>query len=251
MMRRMVARIPGMATFVLVHGAWHGSWCWKRVRTALQRHGHDVYTPTLTGVGERSHLLDPKVNLETHIQDVLNLVHWEELDDLVLCGHSYAGCVVSGVADRIPGRIAHLVYLDAFVPETGKCLHDCLPEEQRVMQLELCVQVGDGWKVPPIPAAVFNVNAVDRAWVDTQCTPQSLATFQQPVLRTGKPLPPGKVTYVLATGWEDSPFPQFHERAQAAGWGSITLDGGHDLMLDRPAEVQQILLAAAAHQGTN
>jgi pimeloyl-ACP methyl ester carboxylesterase len=234
-----------MVTFVLVHGAWHGSWCWKRVRSALQRQGHEVFTPTLTGVGERAHLLDPKVNLETHIQDVLNLIHWEELENVVLCGHSYAGCVVSSVADRIPEKIAHLVYLDAFVPETGQSLHDTLPEEQRAMQLDLCRQVGDGWKVPPIPAEVFNVNATDRAWVDSQCTMQPLATFQQPVAHRGKPFAAEKTTYVLATGWEGSPFAQFHQRAQAAGCGSITLDGGHDLMLDKPAEVLQILLAAA------
>ena len=105
------------------------------------------------------------------------------------------------------------------------------------MQLDLCQQVGDGWKVPPIPAEVFNVNVADRAWVDRQCTFQPLATFQQPVLRTASPRRREKITYVLATGWEGSPFPQFHERAQADGWGSITLDGGHDLMLDKPAEV--------------
>jgi pimeloyl-ACP methyl ester carboxylesterase len=235
-----------MATFVLVHGAWHGSWCWKRVRTALQRQGHEVFTPTLTGVGERAHLLTPQVDLETHINDVLNLIRWEQLDDIVLCGHSYAGCVVSGVADRIPERISRLVYLDAFVPETGKSLHDCLPEDQRAMQLDLCRQVGEGWKVPPIPAEVFNVNMADRAWVDSQCTMQSLATFQQPVLRTGRPLPADKVTYIMATGWEGSPFPQFHERAKAAGWHTLTLDCGHDVMLDKPAELHQILLGATA-----
>jgi pimeloyl-ACP methyl ester carboxylesterase len=239
-----------MSTFVLVHGAWHGSWCWKRVRAALQRQGHEVFTPTLTGVGERSHQLDPDIDLETHTNDVLNLIRWEELDDVVLCGHSYAGCVVSGVVDRIPERIAHLVYLDAFVPETGQSLHDCLPGDQRAMQLDLVRQIGDGWKVPPIPAEVFNVNAADRTWVDRQCTMQSLATFQQPVARSGKPFAAGQTTYVLATGWEGSPFPPFHGRAQAAGWRSITLDGGHDLMLDKPAEVVQILLAAAARQGS-
>ena len=153
---------------------------------ALRQRGHEVFTPTLTGVGERAHLLHPEVNLETHIDDVLNLIRWEELDNVVLCGHSYAGCVVSSVADRIPERISQLVYLDAFVPETGRSLHDCLPEEQRAMQLDLARQVGDGWKVPPIPAEVFNVNAADRAWVDRQCTAQPLATFQQPVLRNGQ-----------------------------------------------------------------
>jgi pimeloyl-ACP methyl ester carboxylesterase len=94
-----------MATFVLVHGAWHGSWCWKRVRGALQQQGHQVFTPTLTGVGERTHLLSSDVNLDTHIQDVLNLFRWEELDDCVLCGHSYGGMVVSAVADWIPASV--------------------------------------------------------------------------------------------------------------------------------------------------
>jgi len=106
-----------MATFVLVHGAWHGSWCWKRVRRALQARGHEVFTPTLTGVGERSHLLSRHVNLDTHIGDVVNLIRWEELSDVVLCGHSYGGCVVSGVADRVPNPIGALVYLDAFLLE--------------------------------------------------------------------------------------------------------------------------------------
>ena len=98
-----------MSTYVLVHGAWHGAWCWKRVRKALQAAGHDVFTPTLTGVGERSHLNSAQVNLGTHIADVVNLIRWEELTDVVLCGHSYGGCVVSGVADRLPDRIRALV----------------------------------------------------------------------------------------------------------------------------------------------
>jgi pimeloyl-ACP methyl ester carboxylesterase len=234
-----------MATFVLVHGAWHGSWCWSRVRTALQRQGHAVFTPTLTGVGERAHLLSPKVDLETHIDDVVNLIRWEELEDVVLCGHSYAGCVVSSVASQVPQRISRLVYLDAFVPGPGRCLHDCLPEEQRAHQLDLAREVGEGWRVPPIPADVFNVNAADRSWVDRQCTPQPLATFQQPLARDLKPFPAKKTTYVLATGWEGSPFLQFHERAVAAGWRTYELDGGHDLMLDRPEETTRILLAAA------
>ncbi len=108
-----------MSTFVLVHGAWHGGWCWKRVRGALQAQGHQVFTPTLTGVADRSHLLSREVNLETHITDVANLMLWEELSEVVLCGHSYGGAVISGVADRIPDRISALVYLDAFVLRTA------------------------------------------------------------------------------------------------------------------------------------
>ena len=101
-----------MSTFVLVHGAWHGGWCWQRVRRALQESGHEVFTPTLTGVADRSHLSAPSVNLETHIADVVNLIRFEGLNDLVLCGHSYGGCVITGVADRVPERLRAIVYLD-------------------------------------------------------------------------------------------------------------------------------------------
>ena len=124
------------ATFVLVHGTWHGSWCWKRVRRALQAQGHDVFTPTLTGVAERSHLLSRQVNLETHILDVENLMSWEDHSDVVLCGHSYGGCVISGVADRLPDRIRALVYLDAFVLEAGEQLAQHVPDAQYKQLLE-------------------------------------------------------------------------------------------------------------------
>src|SRR5580704_13879861 len=115
-----------MSTFVLVHGAWHGGWCWKRVRKALQAQGHEVFTPTLTGVAERSHLLSPQVNLETHIDDVANLIQWEELSDVVLCGHSYGGCVISGVADRIPDRMARWsIWMRSFWRTLRACMTFC------------------------------------------------------------------------------------------------------------------------------
>ena len=223
-----------MATFVLVHGAWHGSWCWKRVRKALHTRGHEVFTPTLTGVAERSHLLSSDVNLTTHIQDVVNLIQWEELSDVVLCGHSYGGCIISGVADRIPNRLRALVYLDAFVLEDGQSLHDTLPPSQRNLQLEAALRDGEGWKVPPIPAEVFNVNANDREWVNRQCTMQPLATFQQALGLSGRVDLVTDVTFILATGWEDSPFPAFYDRAKAKGWKALTMPCGHDVMLDRP-----------------
>src|SRR3954464_8697480 len=133
-----------MASFVLVHGAWHGSWCWQRVRSALQALGHQVFTPTLTGVGERSHLLSTQVDLRTQILDVVNLIRWEGLNDIVLCGHSYGGFVVSGVADELPERVRSLVFLDAFVPENGESLADYAPITPE--------QITDGWKVKPISA---------------------------------------------------------------------------------------------------
>ncbi len=231
-----------MATFVLVHGAWHGSWCWKRIRKALQARGHEVFTPTLTGVAERSHLLSPHVNLDTHIMDVVNLIQWEELSDVVLCGHSYGGCVISGVMDRVPEFIGALVYLDAFVLEDGQSLLDTLPPSQRDLQLEASVRDGEGWKVPHIPAEVFNVNSGDREWMNRQCTMQPLATFQQGI-KLGRRVDAVKpVTFILATGWDNSPFPPFYERAKTKGWKTLTMTCGHDVMLDRPEELTRVLL---------
>ena len=233
-----------MPVYVLVHGAWGGSWCWKGIRRALQSCGHEVFTPTLSGVGERSHLLSRQVDLETHISDVVNLIRWEQLSDVVLCGHSYGGCVVTGAADRMTDQISALVYVDAFVPKNGQSLHDTLPAEQRNAQVQGALATGDGWKVPPIPAEVFNVNARDCAWVDQQRTPQSLATFQQPLHLTGAIERIQNVTYILATGWENSPFPQFYEKAKAEGWNTLTMACGHDVMLDKHDELLGVLLAA-------
>src|SRR5437016_6152844 len=174
-----------MTSFVLTHGAWHGSWCWKRVRRLLQAQGHDVFTPTLTGVGERSHLLSRDVNLETHILDVVNLIRWEELSDVVLCGHSYGGCVISGVADRMPDRIRSLVYLDAFVLEDGENLAQHVPEIQYQRLGEGAKNVGEGWMVPPIPGEVFKVNTEDLEWVNRQCTMHPKACFQQRIKLKG------------------------------------------------------------------
>jgi len=235
-----------MSTYVLVHGAWRGGWIWKRVRRALQARGNEVFTPTLTGVGERCHLLTPQVNLETHIADVINLIRWEELTEVVLCGHSYGGCVVTSVADRIPEKIGALVYVDAFVPENGQSLHDTLPPEDRNAQLEAAKTVGESWKTPPIPAQVFNVNARDRDGVDRQSTLHPLACFQQPLRVTGAVNRIENITYILATGWSPSPFLQFYEKAKARGWKTCTLACGHDVMLDQPEELTQELLAASS-----
>jgi pimeloyl-ACP methyl ester carboxylesterase len=246
MMARTVGPQGGwvMATFVLVHGAWHGSWCWKRVRKALQSEGHEVFTPTLTGIGERSHLISPQVTLDTHIADVVNLIRWEELTDVVLCGHSYGGCVITGAADRVAERIEALVYLDAFILGDGQGLHDLLPPEVRDAQVKGAALHGHGWQVQPISAEFFQVNAADRAWVDRQCTPQPLATFAQPV-RLRNAFPAAKCTHILATGYEHSPFPPFHEIAKTKGWRTSTIDCGHDVMLDRPNELVGMLLEAA------
>jgi pimeloyl-ACP methyl ester carboxylesterase len=227
-----------VSTFVLVHGAWHGSWCWKRVRRELQRRGHDVFTPTLTGLADRSHLLTPEVTLETHILDVVNLIEWEELDQVVLCGHSYAGAVVAGVADRLPQRIRSLVYLDAFIPENGQGLSKNVPAER----------VQDGWKVHPIAAEKFCVNAADQAWVDRQCTPQSIDCWLQPSRLNGDHARIATILYVLATGWGGGqpPFHPHYSKALERGWKTIEVSCGHDVMLDEPTLLADILVEASA-----
>lgn len=234
-----------MSTFVLVHGAWHGSWCWKRVRGLLQAAGHEVFTPTLTGLGERSHLITREINLETHILDVLNLIRWEDLSDVVLCGHSYGGAVVTGVADRVPERIHALVYLDAFVPDDNENVLQHVPEAQVEQMLELTRSIGGGWKVPPIPAEVFNVNEEDRDWVNNQCTFQPIETFQQRIRLSGRIREIENIVFIRASGFvEGSPFPRFEEKARAAGWKTLEMACGHDVMLDQPQQLTAALVDA-------
>ena len=161
-----------MTTFVLVHGAWHGGWCYKRVARLLREAGHEVYTPTLTGLGERAHLMSRSIDLGTHIQDVVGVIRCEELSGVVLCGHSYGGMVIAGVAEQIAATIRSLVYLDAFVPESGKSVFDYLPAEQSAGMRADAEQNGEGYKVTPIPAAAFAVNAKDAPG-STRCASSS------------------------------------------------------------------------------
>jgi len=236
-----------MSSFVLVHGAWHGSWCWKRVRKTLQAQGHEVFTPTLTGLADRSHLLSRAVNLETHILDIVNLIRWEELTDIVLCGHSYGGCVISGVADRLPEHIRALVYLDAFVLEDGDNQMQHLSETYAHQFREGAKNLGEGWKVPPVPASEFKVNAADVEWVDRQCTMQPIETMLQRLHFSGGIETIKNFTYIRATGYEGgSPFPPFYEKAKVKGWTTRTVPCGHDVMLDLPEELTALLLEACS-----
>ena len=146
-----------MATFVLVHPAWFGGWCWKKVSPLLHARGHAVHTP-LTGLGERVHLARPEVGLDTHVDDVVNLLTYEDLHDVVLVGTSSGGVVITGVVDRVPERIGHLVYLDAFVPEDGQSMLDIIPPERRPVMEKLVQTEGHGWLLPrfaPAPWETF------------------------------------------------------------------------------------------------
>ena len=221
------------------------------MRRALQAQGHEVFAPTLTGLADRSHLLSRAVNLETHILDIVNLIRWEELTDIVLCGHSYGGCVVSGVADRLPERIRALVYLDAFVLEDGQNQMQHLSEACSRQFREGAENLGEGWKVPPVSAAAFNVNAADREWVDRQCTMQPIETMLQRLHLTGGIETVKNVTFIRAAGYsEGSPFPPFYEKANARGWTTRTVPCGHDVMLDLPEELSALLVEACSSSTT-
>jgi pimeloyl-ACP methyl ester carboxylesterase len=230
-----------MATFVLVHGAWHGGWCYGRVARLLRSAGHDVYTPTHTGVGERSHLADYQVTLSTHIRDVANVIEYENLSDVIICGHSYGGIVITGVAAAIGERIKSLVYLDAFLPEDGQSLFDLIAPDM-VNQFLGQVKSMHG-RLPPIPAAAFKVNAKDAAWVDKTCVPQSLLTFTEGVRFSGKEAAVRNRTYILATGYDMGVFNRFYEQVKNdPKWRARAVPCGHDVMLDRPEELAKLLL---------
>ena len=242
-----------MANFVLVHGAWHGGWCYRDTAATLRAAGHDVFTPTHTGVGERSHQSGEHITLETHIRDVCRCIEWEELDEVILCGHSYGGMVITGVADRLPGRIKALVYLDAFVPEHGESVIDLYrkalaPEvaAQAIARTRGAALQDRRGLMPARPAKAFNVTPARRAWVDRRCVPQALATFEMPMLLNGDVAKVKQRLYILADGWDPSPFRHFASKFEdAAGWRVTKLPCGHDVMVDMPMELATELLSLA------
>ena len=238
-----------MTEFVLVHGAWHGGWCWRDVAGRLRAAGHSVRTPTLTGLAERAHLLSPETGLETHIRDIADLFAREGLEDAVLCGHSYGGMVVTGVADRAAGRLRAVVWLDAFVPEDGQCLHDLAPPERAAAMRRAAAERGDGWKVPPLPASVWLDDPAQQAWVEDRVTPHPLRSLTEPLPLTGAWRSVGRKLYVLAATNRPSPFHAFHARLSAdPAWLCRSIDGPHDLMISHPEETVACLLEAAAGQ---
>jgi pimeloyl-ACP methyl ester carboxylesterase len=231
--------------FVLVHGAWHGGWCYKRVAELLRAKGHRVFTPTLTGLGERSHLARYlSINCSTHIQDVANLIRWEELTEVVLCGHSYGGMVIGGVADTMPGNIASLIHLDSAIPEDGKSLFDLLDSSDiNAAMIELASSNGGSY-VPPFPAARYGINASDESLVDRLCTAQPLASMIERIHLTGAYRRVRKKTYILATKFPGSTNRRFYESVSSdPDWATFEVACGHDVMLDAPERLAEILLS--------
>ncbi len=233
-----------MATYVLVHGAFEAGWYWRPVARMLRAAGHEVFTPSLTGLGERQHLMSRAVDLETHIADVTGVIEAEELDGVVLAGHSYGGMVVTGAADRAPARIRSLVYLDAFVPEDGEAVFDIVPTERRAALESAAAEGGDGWRIPPPPAVDWGVTDPDlRVWLDRLSVAHPLATMTQPIRLSGAKV--AERHYVLAARYDPSPFQRFAAAFDgASGWTVHRIDEGHMLPVAAPEEVCRILIAA-------
>ena len=230
-----------MTTYVLVHGAWHGGWCWSRVGRLLRETGAEVYAPTLTGLGDRAHLASREVGLETHVTDVLGMLEAEDLSDVVLAGHSYAGMVVTAVADRAAARIARLVYLDAVVPRHGQCLYDRAPAQVKTHFEEQARTGGEGWRVPVAAASAQFLglkSGDDQRWVMPRLTPHPIRTFRESVqLRADPPAVPR--SYINCIG--DKPLGQ-PRTAQAEGIDDYhELRTGHDAMVTAAQDVAALL----------
>ena len=228
-----------MTTYVLVHGAWSGAHTWRKVRPMLRQAGHEVFTPSLTGLGERVHLTSPQVTLSTHIQDVVNLIEFEDLSDIVLLGYSYGGMVVTGALEYVATRVSHLVYLDAFVPENGQALWSMAREQPRQ-------PFGQEWLVQPMPRAFDD--PIEAAWANPRRTPHPRGCFTEPV-RLLQPLEDYNFsrTYIKATGEprpaESGPFWTAADHARASdAWRYREIETNHMIANNRPEELTSLLL---------
>jgi len=236
-----------MATFVLVHGAWFGGWCWQKVIPFLEAAGHEVYAPTLTGLAERASELSPDVGLDTHIQDIVGLLEEKNLHDIVLVGHSYGAIVITGVVDQVPERIAHQVYLDTFVPRDGESMADVSPVVIGLLRKQ-AQSHGDGYKVAS--RGTYGVTTEpDRSWVLKSVTPQPLKTFEQPLHLKNPAIVSAKPrTHIDCTG--SGVFFSLMRRILArralppteAGWRLRQLPTGHCAMITMPRELADLLL---------
>lgn len=233
---------PG-ATFVLVHGAWHGGWCWGRVRPLLEASGARVTTPTLTGLGERRHLIRREINLKTHVADIVQHIENEQLTNVVLVGHSYGGFPATLAATQLPGRVSQLVLLDAFFPHEGETiLLHAGPDIANDYNAKAAASLD--WNIPVLPASVFGLVGEDAAWVDSRLTPHPIATYTQAAAYGGGGLPANRsfvlckqssVGAVLATSLD-------HVRADP-DFNLVEIEAGHDVMVDNPQLLADTLLA--------
>lgn len=239
---------PGPPPFLLVHGAYHGGWCWAPIARLLRAHGRDVFTPTLTGLAERRHLLSSVITMETFMLDLLNVIEFEELEDIVLVGHSYGGRSITAVADRTPAKIRRLIYIDGGLPLDGLSRLDAMPPEAREKRIQSSIEWDGGLSVPPPPAELYGVRAPALvSWVNRRLTPQPL-NAERTTVRLRNPIGNGRpATYVRCI---EPALPSVQPSADYArarkDWRYLELRAGHEAILTHPAEVAQILLQESA-----
>lgn len=236
-----------MSVFVLVHGAFHGGWCWARVAPLLREAGHTVFTPTQTGLGDRAHLLDADITLTTFVDDVVAVLETEELTEAVLVGHSFGANAITGVAERAPGRIRHLIYLDAAMPQDGVTPLDAAVPEIAAARRQLAAETG-GLAIPPPDPSVFGVpEGVDADWLRRRMTPHPFGAMNT-ALRLQYPIGNGlPCTYIFCTDPVYEPLASARALARVQpGWAWRELATGHDAMVTAPRATAELLMEIAA-----
>ena len=236
-----------MATYLLVHGGWHGGWYWRRVTSILREAGHEVFTPTLTGLGERAHLLSPEIDLDTHIRDIMGVLKYEDLHDLILVGHSYAGMIITAIAEQAPERLAHLVYLDAFIPKNGESLIDVIGPDFAATFHEMVQGEGEGWRLPPLPLELLGISEeADKLWMTPKLTDQPFKAFSQSVrLRDEAAASRISRTFIYCNNPAIGPYDRFAEQARQEGWRYREIATGHIPMVTAPRQTADLLLELA------
>lgn len=229
-----------MTRFLFVAGAWLGGWCWRDVATCLRSVGHEVITVTLTGLGERAHLLNPQLGLSTHVEDVAGLFHYRDLSAVTLVGHSYGGMVITAVAEKVPNRIQRLVYLDASVPRDGESNNDVIGSEMASQLRSSAISDGDGWRVPPALYVVERLSDESlRAWVGARLTPHPLRSFEDSARLRSPEAAALPRAFIRTT---QSPlYDRLLDHARKAGWLCREIGGGHYAMFTQPATVASAL----------
>ena len=234
---------PARMTFVLVHGTLVGGWYWRRVSDLLEKKGQKVFSPTLTGLGERSHLLNRTINLDTHITDIVNVIKWEDLNDICLVAHPYGGWVASGALEQIGGRVSSIVWLDAFKPENGQKPIDFTNEGFRKAFVSSMEKGEPGFPVPPPKLPPIFVNEKDRDYVDSKLTPQPVGTYAQAITLSGARDRVEKKTYIRATKFPNLAFDKALAECKAdPSWNTFETNAYHIVMLDEPEWLADTLM---------
>jgi pimeloyl-ACP methyl ester carboxylesterase len=231
-------------TFVLVHGAYGGGYVWKYVAARLRAKGHRVFMPTLTGLGERSHLMSKDIRLETHILDIVNVIKWEDLRNITLVAHSYGGWPVSGVPERVGEAIGSIVFLDAFMPLDGQIGLDLNSPMSREAVLE-AIRRGEVSR-PPTPSTSKGMSEADREWLMAKATPQPIGVSLDPIKLSGARDRVAKKAYIRARNYPNPNFDSFYDTCKAAGWTMFDVPSGHNVQVEMPDRLTDILLTTAA-----